>query len=158
MFKTGHALLLPGGRFSRPRIGRETDADQPRYVMRSWPQTRHFRKREQAQDNPLAETGNVRKQSAPAFCPCQQSRSQTVRIHGQATDSIVHEITAAACMNCPQTIHGRETSAPVNWPGPQPIRKRGLAKNNPCHRIALSAWTSACFPVLIQLIPPHEHI
>lgn len=158
MFNTGHALLLPGGRFSRPRNGRKTDADQPRHVMFSPPQARHFREREQAQDGPPAEAGNVREQSASAFCPCQQSRSQTVRIHERATVSFVHEIAAAACVSCPQTIRGREPSAPANRPHSQLVSKRGLTKNNPRHRITVSAWASACFPVLIQIIPPHEHV
>ena len=158
MFKTGHALLLPGGRFLKPRIGRKTDADQPRHVVYSWPQTRHFHKREQTQDGSRTETSRVREKSAAAFCPCQQSRSQTVRIHRQATASIIRKIAPATRVNCPQTIRSRESSAPANWHDSQFVRKRGLTKNNPRHHLVVSAWASARFLVLIQIIPRHEHV
>ena len=63
MFKTGQALLLPGGRSSSPRNGRETGAEQPRNVTGSWPQTRHFHEIEPVQDRTQPRVSHVHEQS-----------------------------------------------------------------------------------------------
>ena len=158
MFKTGQALLLPGGRFSGPRHGRETGAEQPCTVTGSWPQTRHFHEIKPVQDWTQPRVGHVREQTVSAFNPRHQSHPRTVRVCAQTTASIVHEQAAAADANCPQTIRSREQSTVVNWSRTQFVRDRGPAKSDPRRRIAVSAWASADFPVFIQIIAPYEHV
>ena len=158
MFKTGHALLLPGGRSSSPRHGRETGAEQPRTVTGSWPQTRHFHEIEPVQDRTQPRVGHVREQSVSVFNPRQQSHPRTVRVRAQATASIVREKAMAANANCPQTVRSREQSTLVNWSRTQFVRDREPAKSDPRPRIAVSAWVSANFPVFIQIISPYEHV
>ena len=158
MFKTGQALLLPGGRSWSPRHGRETGAEQPRNATDSWPQTRHFHESEPVQDGTQPRVGHVREQSVIAFSPRQQSRPRTVRVRAQATASIVSEQAAAAVVNQPQTGRSREQSSPANWSQTQFVSDRGPAKTDPRRRIAVSSWALANFPVFIQTISPYEHI
>ena len=158
MFKTGQALLLPGGRSWNPRHGRETGAEQPRNVTGSWPQTRHIHEIELVQDRTQPRVGHVREQSVIAFSPRQQSRPRTVRVRAQATASIVREQAAAAVVNQPQTGRSREQTSSANWSQTQFVRDRGPAKSNTRRCIGVSAWASANFPVFIQTISPYEHI
>jgi hypothetical protein len=158
MFKTGQALLLPEGRFSGPRHGRKAGAEQPRTVTGSWPQTRHFHEIELVQYRTQPRVGHVREQSVIAFNPRHQSHPRTVRVHAQATASIVREQAAAAVVNRPQTIRSRKQSSAANWSQMQFVRRHGLTKSNPRARVAVSAWVSANFPVFIQIISPYEHI
>lgn len=158
MFKTGHALLLPGGRFLSPRNGREAGAEHSRKVAGSWPQTRHIHENKLVQDRTQPRIGHVRKQSVTALTPRQQSRSQTVRVRAQATASIVREQAAAADLNCPQTVRSRGQYTFANWSRTQFVRSRRPAMYYARRRIALSTWASANFPVFIQIIPPYEHV
>ena len=158
MFKTRHALPLPGGRFSWPRIGRGGGAEQLRNMYRSWPQTRQGHGNELAQCQPRTQSVPVRKQSASAFCPRQQLRSQIARIHGQAMVSIVHERASAAVLDCPQPGQSCEPSTPANSPRTRFVRSRRPAMDYARRSIALSAWASANFPVQIQMIPFYEHV
>jgi hypothetical protein len=158
IFKTGQALLLPGGRSWSPRHGREAGAEQPRTVTGSWPQTRHFHEIEPVQDRTQPRVGHVREQSVSAFNPRHQSHPRTVRVCAQATASIVREKAVAAVVNRPQTIRSLKQSMSANWSQTQFVRNRGPAKRNPRRRIAVSAWASASFPVFIQIISPHEYI
>jgi uncharacterized membrane protein len=64
----------------------------------------------------------------------------------------------AAVVNRPQTIRSREQSASVNWSQTQFVRDREPAMNDPRCCIAVSAWVSANFLVLIQIISPYEHV
>ena len=158
MFKSGQALLLPGGRSWSPRHGRATGAEQPRNVTGSWPQTRHIHEIELVQDRTQPRVGHVREQSVIAFSPRQQSRPRTVRVRAQATASIVSEQAAAAVVNQPQTGRSREQSSPANWSQTQFVSDRGPAKTDPRRRIAVSSLALANFPVFIQTISPYEHI
>ena len=158
MFKTGQALLLPGGRSWSPRHGRETGAEQPRKVTGSWPQTRHFHDIELIQDRTQACVGHVREQSVIAFSPRHESHPRTIRVRAQATASIVSEQAAAAVVNQPQTGRSREQSSSANWSQTQFVRDRGPAKNNTRRCIGISAWASANSPVFIQIISPYEHV
>ena len=63
MFKSGHALPLPGGRFSWPRIGRGGGAERLRNRHCSWPQTRPGDGHEPVQFRPRTQTVRVREQS-----------------------------------------------------------------------------------------------
>jgi hypothetical protein len=158
MFKTGQALLLPGGRSSSPRIGRGTGAKQARTVTGSWPQTRQFHEIEPVQDRTQPRVSHVREQTVSVFNPRHQSHPRTIRVRAQATASIVHEKAMAANANCPQTVRSREQSTFVNWSRTQFVRDREPAKSDPRPHIAVSAWVPANFPVFIQIISPHEHV
>ena len=158
MFKSGQALLLPGGRSWSPRHGRETGAEQSRNVTGSWPQTRLFHESEPGQDRTQPRIGHVRDKSVIPFNPCRESHPRTVRVRAQATASIVRKQAGAADVNRPQTIRSLKQSSPANWPRTQFVHDRGPAKTDPRRRIAVSSWASANFPVFIQTISPYEHI
>jgi len=158
MFKTRHALPLPGGRFSCPRIGRGRGAKRLRNMDCSWPQTRPSHDHDPAQCRTRTQIVRVRDQSASASYPRQQSRSQTVREHGLATNSIVHDRATARVVDCPQPGQGLEPSMLTNCPRTRFIRSRIPAMNDARRDIALSAWTSENFPVQIQTIPTYDHV
>ena len=158
MFKIRHALPLPGGRFSWPRIGRGGGAERLRDRYRSWPQTRYGHGHNLVQCRPRTQSVRVHEQSEFAFCPRQKSRSQTVRIHGQAMASIVHERAAAAVADYPQQDQSRKPSTPANRPRTRFVRSRRPAMFYARRRIALSAWESTSFTIQIQMIPFYEHV
>jgi hypothetical protein len=158
MFKTRHALPLPGGRFSCPRIGRCGGAERLRNMYRSWPQTRHGHGQELVKCRTRTQTGRVRKQSVSASCPRQQSRSQTVRIHELAMASIVHEHASAAVADCPQTVRSHELSAPANSPQTRIVHELQLARNCSRHGRVPSRSVPASFQVYIQIIPNYDDV
>jgi hypothetical protein len=158
MFERTQALPLPGGRFSWPRIGRGIGAKRLRNRHCSWPQTRPGHGHDPVQCRPRTQTVRVREQSASASCPRPQPRSQTVRVHGLATDSFVHEQAMATVMDCPQPVRNRGLSANVNCPRPRFVRSRRPAKNCPRSGIASSTSLPTGFPVHIQPIPTYDHI
>lgn len=158
MFKSGQALLLPGGRSWSPRHGRETGAEQPRKVTGSWPQTRHFHDIELIQDRTQPRIGHVHDQSLIPFSPRHESHPRTIRVRAQATASIVSEQAAAAVVNQPQTGRSRKQSSSANWSQTQFVRDSGPATIDSRPRIVVSAWVTANFPVFTQTISPYEHI
>jgi hypothetical protein len=158
IFNSGQALPLPGGTFSWPRIGRGEGRGWLRDMHRSWPQTRPDHGHDLVQCRPRTQFIRAHEQSASAFCPRPQSRPQTVRKLGLATDSIVQEQTKATVMDCPQPVRSRELSTNANWPRPRFVRSRRPVKNCPQSGIALSTSLSANFPVHIQPIPIYDHI
>lgn len=91
MFKTGHALLLPGGRILRPRMRREADAGQPLDSRVSRPRQWLFRDLKSATVRAQPRTIRGREQSATAFRPRPQTRQRIVLSRELATASTVHE-------------------------------------------------------------------
>ena len=158
IFNSGQALPLPGGRFSWPRIGRGEGVKRLRNMYRSWPQTRPGQGHDLVQCRSRMQSVRVRKQSASAFYPRQQSLPQSVRIHGQAMVSIVHERTTATVLDFPQPSQSCEPTKPANWPQTRFVRSRRPAMYYARRRIILSAWASTNFPVQIQMIPFYEHV
>ena len=158
MFKSGHALPLPGGRFSWPRIGRGGGAERLRNRHCSWPQTRRGHGHDPVQCRPRTQIVHVREQSASASCLRQQPGSQTVRKHGLAMDSIVHDRATATVMDCPQTVRSRGLSTNSNWPRSRFVRSPKPAKNCPRSGIASSNSLPANFPIHIQPIPIYDHV
>jgi hypothetical protein len=158
IFERTHALPLPGGRFSWPRISRGRDAERLRNMDCLWPQTRPRNGHGPVQCRPRTQTVRVHEQSASADCPRPQSRSQTVHVHGLATDSIGHEQAMATVMDCPQPVRSRGLSTNANWPRPRFVRSRRPAKNCPRSGIASSTSSPASFPVHIQPISIYDHI
>jgi hypothetical protein len=158
MFKSGQALLLSMLRFSWPRISRGIGAKRLRNRHCSWPQTRPGHGHGPVQCRPRMQTVHVREQSASADCPRPQPRSQTVRVHGLATDSFVLEQAVATVMDCPQLVRSRELSTNANWPRPRFVRSRRPAKNCPRSGIASSTSSPTSFPVHIQPISIYDYI
>ena len=158
IFERTQALLLSMLRFSWPRSGRDIGAQRHRNRHCSWPQTRPGHGHDPVQCRPRTQTVRVHEQSASADCPRPQSRPQTVRVHGLATDSIGHEQAKANVTDCPQPVRSRELSTNANWPRPRFVRSRRPAKNCPRSGIASSTSLSANFPAHIQLIPIYDHI
>ena len=158
IFNSGQALPLPGGTFSWPRIGRGEGRGWLRDMHRSWPQTRPDHGHDLVQCRPRTQFIRAHEQSASAFCPRPQSRPQTVRKLGLATDSIVQEQTKATVMDCPQPVRSRELSTNANWPRPRFVCSRRPAKNCPRSGIASSTSSPTSFPVHIQPIPTYDHV
>jgi len=122
------------------------------------PQTRLIRELEQAPSGTRKRIVRGQKQSVSTDSPRQQAHSQTVRDLAQAPASVVRERATAANANCPQTVRSRGQSKFANWSRTQFVRNRGPATIDPRHRIVVSAWASANFPVFIQIISLYEHI
>ena len=158
IFERPQALLLSKLRFSCPRIGRGGGAERLRNRHCSWPQTRSGHGHDPVQYRPRTQTVHVREQSASASCPRQQPRSQTVRVHGLATDSFVHEQATAAVVDCPHPVRGRGLSTNTNWPWPRFVRSRRPAKNCPRSGSASSTSLPTSLPVHTQPTPSYDHI
>jgi hypothetical protein len=122
------------------------------------PQTRLIRELEQSPSGTRKRIVRGHKQSVSPDSPRQQAHSQTVRGLAQAPATVVRERATAANANCPQTVRSRGQSKFANWSRTQFVRNRGPATIDPRHRIVVSAWVSANFPVFIQIISPYEHI
>ena len=158
IFERTQALLLSMLRFSWPRISRGRDAERLRNMDCLWPQTRPGNGHGPVQCRPRTQTVRVHEHSASADCPRPQSRSQTVRVHGPATDSFVHGQAVATVMDCPQPVRSRGLSTNANWSRPRSVRSRRSAENCPRSGIASSTSLSANFPVHIQPIPTYDHV
>ena len=155
MFKTRHALPLRKRRTWCPRMSRGGHAEYPRKINRSWTWHRPVHGLDSAGDRTRTRTFRVREQAAYAFSPHQQSWPRTIRVHAQATASIVREHAAATDVNCPQTVRSREQSTSANWSWTQTVRDRGLAKNYPHRCIVVSILPSIKFQVHVRIIPAH---
>jgi len=87
MFETGHALLLPGGRFLGPRDSCGEYGTQPHDMNHARPQARQSRGHEQTEDSPQLRPIRVHEQSAFVSSPRQEARQQSVHIRGKDTVS-----------------------------------------------------------------------
>ena len=153
MFRTGHALLLPGGRFLSPRSGRGESARQPRNIGDSWSQTRPFHEHEQAQCRTWTRIIRVREQSKYMFCPHPRARQGTGRIRALSTAFTRHSQELAAYIQCPQTVRRHEWSTPISLPQTNIGLVFQQATNRPRHRISVSIFPPTSFPVHIHSIP-----
>jgi hypothetical protein len=155
MFKTGHALPLRKRRTWCPRMSRSMHAEYPRKINRSgtwhWP----VHGLDSAGDRTRTGTFRVRKQSASAFSPRQQSWPRTIHVHVQATTSIVREQATVVDVNCPQTVRSREQSTSPSWSRTRFVRVHGPAKNRLHRCIAVSILPSINFQVHVRIIPAY---
>ena len=158
MFKTGHALPLRKRRTWCPRMSRGGYAEYPRKINRSWTWHWPVHGLDSAEVRARTGTFRVRKQSASAFSPRQQSWLLAIHVHGQATASIVHEKATVADVNCPHTVRSREQSTSPNWSRTRFVRDRGQAKNHLHRCIAVSILPSINFPVHVRIIPAYDLI
>ena len=155
MFKTRHALPLRKRRTWCPRMSRDGHAEYQRKINRSWKWHWPIRGLDSAGDRTRTRTFRVREQAAYAFSPHQQSWPRTIRVHAQATASIVRQQETVADEICPQTVRSREQSTSPNWSRTRFVRDRGLAKNYPPRCIAVSILPSINFPVHVRIIPAY---
>jgi len=153
MFKTRHALPLPGGRFLRPRIVRGAGAERLRNIYCSRPQTRLIPELKQPSRMTHKRIARARERSAFGFNSWQQTRLQTNRIRDDAMAAIVRNPAAAMAIKCPQAILRHDLSTPANPPRSLNIRKIKLARNSSRHRSGQPTSWPASFPNRIQAIP-----
>jgi hypothetical protein len=158
MFKTRHALPLRRRRTWCPRMSRGRYAAFPRNISHSWTWHRPVHGFDSVGNRTQTGTFRVRKQSASALSPRQQSWPRTIHVHAQATASIVRQQATVADENCPQTVRSREQSASPNWPRTRFVRDRGPAKNHLHRCIAVSILPSINFPVHVRIIPAYDLI
>jgi hypothetical protein len=158
MFKTRHALPLPGGRFLRPRIVRGAGTERLRNIYCSWPQTRLIRELKQPSHRAHKRIIRARERSVSGFNSWQQTRLQTARIRDDAMAATVRNPAAVMGIKCPQAIRRHDLSTPANPPRILTIRKFHLARNGSRHlSVLLTSWP-ASFPNRIQAIPYYEHV
>ena len=104
MFNTGHALLLPGGRFSRPRMSRDEDAQQPRKIGGAQPRQQPVHDLELATIRTQSRTTHGHGQTAIAFSPRSATRKGIVREHEQASDKTSHGQAMTTDFACPRPV------------------------------------------------------
>ena len=158
VFKPVHALLLSSLRFLGPPSSRGEGAELPRNVIDSWPQTRQFHERGQAQYRARTQTVCVREQSVSVFGPRHQARQQTVRIRELTTASTFRKHAIAWNARYPQTVRRLELSISTTSSLTGIVHELRQAENYPRRRIAVSISPPTNFPVHIRIIPVYVHI
>ena len=158
MFKTRHALLLPGGRLLRPRSGRRAGADQPRNRMELWPQARHIHEHGQARYKTRTRTIRVRIQSAGAFSPGVQSRSRFGRAFG--TGTILTRLNLGTCAEepCPQTVLSVGPFEFLTPFLPGTFHEIARTSRRSSQRIAVDAELPISFQVRVRILPTYDHV
>ena len=158
MFKTRHALPLPGGRFLRPRIVRGAGAERLRNIYCSRPQTRLIRRLEQPMRRAHQRIIRARERSLSAISSSQQAGPQAARIRDDATAATVLESMSAIAIKCPPAIRRHDLSTPANSPRILTILKSKLARNGSRHRSVQPEFWPVSYPDRIQAISYYEHV
>ena len=156
-FKTGHALLLPGGRFLNPRMGRETGAKQSRMIKDSWPQTRLGHERRLVWSRAQPRILHLHEQSSTTFIPHQRMRRQSVRSRDLESVLTRYKQTLASDINSPRTVCIRELTTSINpaWLAPFPVLQPATSRSR--SRIVPTYARPVSFPVQIKVHPFHAH-
>lgn len=154
-FNTGQALPLVATRILRPRMSRDVSAEQPRNIIGSRPRQQPVRELGLNIHRAHPRAVHVRDQFAIAFCPCPQTRQQTVLEHGQASASAIREQATASDRTQPPSVHdlGRFTSSTA--PLTRTFHDAQLAMACPRQRIRVSVSPPSAFPVHIHFIPAY---
>ena len=158
MFKTRHALLLPGGRILRPRSGRNNRAEQPRNGTAFWPQTRHIHEPGQARYKTRTRTIRVRIQSAGAFSPGVQSRSRFGRAFGSETTSPCPKLGTGAEELGQQTVRILGQSEFLTPFLPGTFHEIARPSRRSSQRIAVDAELPISFQVRVRILPTYDHV
>lgn len=158
MFKTGHALLLPGGRILRPRSVRINGAEMPRNVIRSWPQTRSVRGFGRVEFRSWDRTIHVHGQSTTESIPRQQTRQRTGNARGRAMASTRLDREDAADVFSPSTARSLGQSTNATSSETRTVRVSERATCFPCQRLAVSTFAAFGFPVPIHVIPLYGNV
>jgi hypothetical protein len=158
VFKTRHALLLPGGRILRPPCGRNQGAEQARRISDSWPQTRLGHERDLIQVRTQSRVVRVREQSAHADIPRQRAGLQLVQNHDSKTVSVGSGQALALDARCPNTVRvrGLSTNMSMVCPGAFPALQRAM--DCPRSRIVADFVPAVSFLLHIQMIPSYGHV
>lgn len=158
VFKTRHALLLPGGRILRPPCGRNQGAERARCISDSWPQTRLGHERDLIQVRTQSRVVRVRDQSAPAAIPRQRAGLQSVQNHDSKTVSTGSGQALALDARRPNTVRVRGLATNMNLVclGTFPTRQRAM--NYPRSRIVAEFVPAVSFLLHIQMIPSYGHV
>ena len=142
MFKTGHALLLPSGRFLSPRSGRGLDAECPRHSPASGPCPCPVRDRVQSENSPHPRRDRVRVRSVTVFSPRPQPRPQSVPVRDRVRAANVRSQPVSANYPCPRPVRSRAQSMTVSSPCSWTVRDRVESAKCPGHgRIASAMRT-----------------
>jgi hypothetical protein len=139
MFKTGHALLLPGGRFLSPRSGRGLDAECPRHRPACWPWPCPVRDRVQSETSPHPCHARGRVQSVTVSWPCPQPRPQSVPVRVPVRAEAVRDQSTSANYPCPRPVRSRAQSMTVSSPCSWTVRDRVESVKCPGHGCIASA-------------------
>lgn len=158
VFKPVHALLLSSLRFLGPRSSRGECAEQPRNITDSWPQTRQFHERGQAQYRSRTQTICVHEQSTSMFSPRQQARPQTVRIRELATAATVRKQAFARNARYPRTVLSLQLSTSLTSSLTGIVHELRQAENYPRRSIVLFVSPLTSSPVHVRIIPVYVHI
>lgn len=155
MFKSRHALPLPGGRFLSPRNGRGERAKEPRINMDLWPQTRRFRDQEQSRYRARTKNVRVHEQSVTTLNPRQRAGQLTVRIRVLGSTSTVRKQASARGTEYPQTVRSLELFRSTTSSLTGIVHEPRSAENHLCRRIVVSMSAPTSFQVHIQTIPAY---
>lgn len=152
MFKTGHALLLPGGRLLRPRSHRGGSAECPRGGAGSWPVTRSIRDCNSAVNQTRTQTLRGCRQSLSSFNPRQQARPRMFRVLDESTSLSVPEQAAPTDAKDFQLVRALELSTSTNFSHSRNVHAPRLGAQPFRRRLAAFTLPSRNFPVHIQNI------
>jgi hypothetical protein len=133
IFKTGHALLLPRGRFLSPRSDRGLDAGCPRHSPASRPWPCPVRNRVQSENSPHPRHDRGRVQSVTISWPCPHPRPQLVHIRGRVRTANVRTQPVSVNSPCPRPVRSRAQSMTVSSPCSCPVRDRVESATCPGH-------------------------
>ena len=158
VFKTRHALLLPGGRILRPPCGRNQGAERARRISDSWPQTRLGHERDLIQVRTQSRVVRFREQSAHALNPRQRAGQQSVHNRDSKTASTGSDQAMALDARRPNTVRVRGLATNMNLVclGTFPVRQRAM--DCPRSLIVVDFVPAVSFALHIQLIPSYGHV
>jgi hypothetical protein len=148
MCKTGHALLLPRGRFLSPRSGRGLDAGCPRQSPASRPWPCPVRDRVQNANSPCPRPDHVRSQSVTVFSPRPQPRPQSVHVRDRVRAANVRVQPVSVNNPCPCPVRSRAQSMTVSKPCSWTVRDRAESGNCPGQGCIASAMRTIHLHIL----------
>jgi len=154
VFKRGHALLLPRGRFLSPRSGRGLDAECPRNSPASQPCPWPVRDRVQSETSPHPLQGRGRGQSVIVSWPCPQPRPQSVPVRVLVQAEAVRDQSMSANYPCPRPVRSRAQSMTVSSPWSWTVRNRVESAKRPRHGYIAA---TLC-PIHIQTLSAHVRL
>jgi hypothetical protein len=154
IFKTGHALLLPRGRFLSPRSGRGLVAECPRHSPANRPWPCPVRHRGQSENSPHPRHDRVRVQSVTISWPSPHPRPQLVHIRGRVRAANVRTRPVSVNSPCPRPARSLAQSTTVSSPCSWPVSDRAESATYPGHGCIASALRT----IHLQALSAHVRI
>lgn len=158
VFKTGQALLLPGGRILRPRGGRNIGAKESRNEVHYWPQTRSVPGFGQAKSSVLNRTVHDLVQSATASNLSPQAQHRTGCDQKVASAQARFGQGNLTERLHPQAVRKVGPSRVTTLSSTEIVPKPGQGECRQSHRIGLSAFKFTEFPVQVRIVPIYGNI